>query len=128
LTLSPGDRLEQFVAQGSSGVTFRLVLRSDGAGGHEALLEARLDDGTFVLTPPGQEVALPNGWHRVRLEWRAGAGNGSLSLSLDGVLATELTNLANGNRRIDRVEWGVVGGVLTGASGSLELDTFSSWN
>jgi hypothetical protein len=128
LTLGAGDRLEQFVARGSSGVTFRLVLQSDGAGSHEALLEARLDDGTLVVTPPGQEVGLAAGWHRVRLEWRAGAGNGSLSLALDGIPANELTNLTNGDRRIDRVEWGVVSGVLTGASGSLDLDAFSSWN
>ena len=129
LTLGAADRLEHFVARSSTaGVTFRLVLLPDGAGGIEAVLEARRDDGTFATTPAGQEVAVSTGWHHLRLSWRAGAGSGALSLGLDGVLAGELTGLANGARRVDSVEWGVVGGDLDATSGSTDLDGFASWN
>jgi hypothetical protein len=129
LTLGASDRLEHLVARSTlGGVTFRLVLQADGASGVEALLEARRDDGTFVSTQAGQEIAIPTGWHHLRLAWRAGSGSGSLALTLDGALAGELTGLANGSRRVDSIEWGVVGGSLDGTSGSVDLDGFSSWN
>jgi hypothetical protein len=129
LTLGAADRLEHLVAKGSgAGVSFRLVLQSDGASGIEALLEARRDDGTFAATPAGQEVAIAAGWHRLRLAWLADAGAGSLALALDGTPAGELTGLANGARRVDSIEWGVVDGSLDGASGSIDLDAFASWN
>jgi hypothetical protein len=128
LTLGSSDRLETFVARATTGgVTFRLVLQSDGGAGLEALIEARRDDGTFAATPSGQEVSISPGWHRLRLEWQAGAGTGSLALSIDGVAAGSLCGLANGTRRVDTVEWGVVSGVLDGASGFLDLDSFRSW-
>ncbi len=102
LTLGGGDRLEHLVARANGqGFSFRLVLQADGLGGVEALLEARRDDGTIAVTPSGQEVAIPGGWHLLRIEWKAGAGDGSLSLFLDGVLAGELTGLVNGGRRVD---------------------------
>ncbi len=129
LALGPGDRLEHLVAHGGGGgPTFRLVLQSDGAGGIEALLEARRDDGSYAATPAGQEVAIPAGWHRLRLAWEAGAGTGSLVLTLDGALATQLTGLANAARRVDHVDWGSPAGSLAGAGGFLDLDAFASWN
>ena len=125
----PTDRLEQFVARSSGGgVTFRLVLQSNGASGIEAVLEARRDDGSFAVTPVGQEVAFAAGWRHVRLAWRAGAGDGSLSLALDGTASGELGPLTNGGRQVDSVEWGVVGGSLDDTGGSLDLDDFASWN
>ena len=129
LTLGAADRLEHFVASGNgAGPTFLLVLQSDGAGGVEALLEARRDDGTYAVTPAGQETSIPAGWHRLRLSWRAGAGDGSLSLSLDGSPEDELTGLDSDTRRVDGIEWGVVDGVLDGAGGHVDLDAFASWN
>lgn len=47
---------------------------------------------------------------------------------LDGAFASELTRLTNGARRVDRIEWGVVGGNLGSAGGSIDLDAFASWN
>ena len=129
LALAASDRLEHFVARATgAGPTFRLVLQADGAGGIEALLEARRDDGSLAVTPAGQEVALAAGWHEVRLIWQAGAGNGFLSLVLDGTLVGELSGLVNGARRVDSVDWGVVGGSFDGPSGTLDLDAFASWN
>ncbi len=129
LTLGATDRLEHFVASSTgAGVSFRLVLQSDGASGIEALLESRRDDGTFDVTPGGQEVAIPAGWRHLRLAWKAGAGNGSLSLTLDGALAGGLAGLTNGSRRVDTIEWGVVDGSLDDTSGSVDLDGFASWN
>ncbi|MCP4203257.1 MAG: hypothetical protein GY769_15140 [bacterium] len=128
LTLGGADRLEALVARSATGeVSFRMVLQSDGAGGHEALLEARRDDGSVAATLSGQEAAIGAGWHRVRLEWRAGAGTGALALFLDGAASGELTGLVNGTRRVDTIDWGVVAGSLAGASGSIDLDGFASW-
>ena len=39
-----------------------------------------------------------------------------------------LTGLANGARRVDSIEWGVVDGSLDGTSGSIDLDELASWN
>jgi hypothetical protein len=129
LTLGPPDRLEHLVARAAGGgPTFLLVLQSDGSGGVEAHLEARLDDGTYVSTPAGQETPVTTGWRQLRVVWRAGAGTGSLSLTLDGVPASSLVGLANANRRVDSVEWGVVGGNLHGIVGFIDLDRFHSWN
>ena len=128
LALGGSDRLEMLVARrNAGGEPFRLVIQSDGASGHEAFLEARLDNGTYVATVPGQEVAITNGWHRLRIEWRAGAGSGVLRLSVDGALATESMGLTNSAQRVDSVDWGVVSGSLDGASGSIDLDSFRSW-
>ena len=129
LTLGAGDRLELVVARSASEEpSFRLVLQPDGVGGAEALLEARRDDGTYASTSAGQEIALPAGWFRLRLDWRAGAGDGFLSVSVDGVPSGDLTALTNGARRVDTVDWGVVGGSLAGTTGSIDLDGFLSWN
>ncbi|MFQ5526964.1 MAG: FG-GAP-like repeat-containing protein [Thermoanaerobaculia bacterium] len=128
LTLGPTDRLELLVGlSDTEEVTFRLVLQSDGGGGHEAFLEARRDDGSFATTPSGQEAAITAGWHRLRLEWKAAAGTGSLALTIDGAASGALSGLANGTRRIDAVAIGAVDGSLAGAAGSVDLDSFSSW-
>jgi hypothetical protein len=128
LILGPADRLEHLVASAAGGgPTFRLVLESDGAGGVEALLEARRDDGTFAVTPAGQQIPIAAGWHHLRLAWQAGPGSGSLTLTLDGAPVAQLTGIANGARRVDMVEWGAVGGTLDATSGSVDLDAFSSW-
>jgi hypothetical protein len=128
LALGAGDRLHLFVGRSAAGgVSFRIVLRSDGAGGVEVLLEARLDDGTYAATPAGQEVSLPAGWLRVRLDWRAGAGDGSLSIAVDGVPSGELPGLANGARRVATVDWGVAAGSLDATTGFIDLDVFRSW-
>ena len=126
LALLPGDRLEHFVAESASGVTFRVVLQT-GAGGVEALLEARRDDGTFAVTPASTEAPIPAGWHRWRIEWRSGGGDGRLALHLDGTEVASLDGLTNGARRIDQVSWGVVNDSLAGDRGSLDLDGFTSW-
>jgi hypothetical protein len=128
LALLAGDRLELLIARSASGdESFRLVLQSDGGGGVEALVEARLDDGSFVTTPGGSEVPMPSGWFQLRLDWVAGAGDGSLSIAVDGSDEGGLTSLSNGLQRVDEVDWGVVAGALDGASGFIDLDGFRSW-
>jgi hypothetical protein len=126
VALGSDDRIDLLVAMSGTD-TFRLVVRSDGADGHEVLLEARRDDGSYAVTPPGQEVILTAGWHRLRLDWRAGAGSGSLAVTVDGSSTGQLTGLANAAQRVDRIEWGVVGGVLDTASGVIDIDAFRSW-
>ncbi len=128
VSLAPGNRLEHLVGwSDSAGPSFRLVLQPDGGGGLEARLEARLDDGTFAATAAGSEAPIAAGWHQLRVIWKAGAGDGSLTLWVDGAEVAALTSLTNGGRRVDGVDWGVAGGSLVGAGGTLDLDAFSSW-
>jgi hypothetical protein len=129
LALGASDTLELLVARATASevVAFRLALQSDGAGGVEARLEARLDDGSFASTPPGEEVALPTGWAWIRLDWQAGAGDGSLSIALDGAPFGGLTGLTNGAQRVGKVDWGTVSGSLDGSSGAIDIDGFRSW-
>jgi hypothetical protein len=128
LSVGPGDVLEHFVARNGSGdTTFALVLQSDGLGGLEARLEARLDSTATVETLAGQEISLPSGWRRLRLTWTAEAGTGQLGLAVDGVAAGELTGLSNSAQRVESVDWGVAGGDLEGTSGWVDLDHFGSW-
>jgi hypothetical protein len=128
MSLAGGDRLEHLVARAADArETFRLVLEPDGAAGIRAVLEARLDGGSYALTVPGGEAPMPTGWRRLTLMWQAAGGNGRLALFVDGVLATELVGLANAGQRVAGVDWGVVGGDLAGAAGFLEIDGFRSW-
>lgn len=128
LVLGAGDRLEHLVGYSAAAVAaFRLVLESDGGSGVRALLEARLDGGGEAVTPGGSEVAIPSGWHRLRLEWAAGAGDGRLLLSLDGVPSAALNGLTNPAEGVSSVDWGAAGGDLGGPSGFLEIDGFGAW-
>jgi hypothetical protein len=128
LTLGAGDRLEHLVGYSAAGeAAFRLVFGADGGGGVQAFLEARLEGGGGAATPGGSEVAIPSGWHRLRLEWAAGAGDGRLLLSLDGVPSAALSGLTNSSESVAGVDWGVAGGSLGATSGYLEVDAFRAW-
>jgi hypothetical protein len=45
---------------------------------------------------------------------------------LKGANFVGLTGLNNGAARIDAVDWGIVNGEVSGASGHLDMDDFSS--
>jgi hypothetical protein len=146
LTIEPGDRLEHFVAYAAGGVPWlRVVLkRSPVLPENRLVLEARRDDGSWLSTEAvAEELVLEPGWNEVRLDWRAadsGQNNGSLVAEVRNVGSGHVNSaelsclvdpgdecLTNAGGRIETVRWGVVGGVLDGTAGSLELDSFISW-
>lgn len=68
--------------------------------------------------------------HVVELDWNAattiGASNGSLTLWIDSVQIANLTNIANGTRRIDSIQFGVVADIDVGTRGTVFFDAFDS--
>ncbi len=126
LTMNEGDRFELLVGYDDADAPqFRLVIARLG-GQNKLALAARLDSGGFAETTPGQEATIAPGWRAVEIDWRAGAGDGALSLWIDGAAAQGLTALANDQSRVDRARWGAVDGLDPGSAGALELDAFES--
>ena len=91
------------------GDVFRLIVRRQ-AGQNLLVLGARQDGGGEILTPAGEEVALPAGWNLVELEWRAGDGEGRLLVAVNQAPLAGLSDLANALAEIERFDWGAVGG------------------
>ena len=127
LALSDGEEIEHLRAlAGDGGDVFRVLIRRQG-GQNLLVLGVRLDGGGEMLTPPGQEVALPAGWNLVELDWRSGDGDGQLLVSVNQGAFSGLTSLANGLAAVERFRWGAVDGSFSGSPGRLEVDGFSSW-
>ena len=78
----------------------------------------------MVTTSFGEQIALPDGWNHLELDWVAGGG--FLEVYLDGVLFASLDNLDNDLSRIDTVSWGLVSGNAAGSSGRVQVDDFYS--
>lgn len=126
LTLGLNDQLKHLVGYSSDGTEqFRIIL-TRLATNDLIILSARENSGSYIETTPGQEIVVPNGWNEIGLVWQTGASNGSLQLSLNGVVAGSLTSLTNSASRIDFVRWGGIDGNVYSTSGKLELDEFSS--
>lgn len=102
----------------------RLVVENAGAGKKQLTAFARLNSGneTEIAAP----VALPDGWRSIEIDWAKGAGNGHLSLWVDGRAQTGLTGLSNDTETINYVRWGAVAGLTSGTSGSFRMDDFAS--
>ncbi len=127
LSLAEGEQLDHLTAvDADGGEVFRLILRRQ-ADQNLLVLGARQDGGGEILTPAGQEVAVPAGWNLVELEWRAGAGDGQLRLALNQGAFAGLTDLANDLAEVERFRWGAVDGAFDGSPGRLEVDGFSAW-
>ncbi len=127
LALAGGEELGNLVAYSGTGQTvFRVVVEPASGGGYQLALEARLDGGGLLQTPPGDELAIPAGWSTVELEWHASDGDGALLVGINGGSLAGLADLANGATRIETIRWGGVDGALFTGSGHLELDSFSS--
>ena len=128
LSLGIGDELDHFVGYSSNGDPhFRVVLRKD-----PTLLENRLailareDDGTF--REHSSEFLLPEGYNRIEMAWRAGAGDGELLVSINSAPLSGLTGLNNGSSQIDFVRLGAVDGTLASTTGAMEMDEFVSFS
>ena len=127
LALADGEEIEHLRGLAGDGSdVFRLILRRQ-AGQNLLVLGARLDGGGEVLTPPGQEVLLPAGWNLLELDWRAGAGDGQLLVSVNQAAFVGLADLANDLAEVERFSWGAVDGTFSGAPGYLEVDGFDAW-
>lgn len=127
LALAEGEEIEHLRAlDGDGGDVFRVILRRQ-AGQNLLVLGARQDGGGEILTPAGQEVALPAGWNLVELEWRAGAGDGQLLVAVNQAPAAGLTDLVNELAEVERFAWGAIDGAFDGSPGRLEVDGFSAW-
>lgn len=127
LSLADGEEVDHLRALAADGTDlFRVILRRQ-SGQNVLVLGARQDGGGEILTPPGQEVALPAGWNLIELDWRAGAADGRLLVSVNQAAFVGLANLDNGLAEIERFRWGAVDGSFSGSPGRLEVDGFSAW-
>ncbi len=127
LALPPGEHIDTLVAYSAAEETiFRLAVETAPGGGFQLSLAARQDGGGMVLTPPGQEIAVPAGWHLVELTWSAAPGAGRLELAVDGGVPAGLVDLDNGAAAVETIRWGAVDGAVLTASGSIDLDSFTS--
>ncbi len=126
LTAGPGDGFEHFAAYTGAGVRV-FDLRLEESGADLALVAtARDGSGTSSVTAA---PALPASYFAVEVEWKAsdpGAANGSLRLWVDGAQVTGLSGLDNATFRVDSVRWGVVDGLESTTTGSMNLDEFLS--
>lgn len=130
LTMGAGDEFELLTAYSDASVPqLRILVRRSGAV-NQLRLSARRDDGTFVETAPGSEVALPRDWHSIEIDWKAStapaANDGYFSLWLDGTARGGLTVIDNDQAQVGAVRWGAVDQVDAGTGGSFLLDEFDS--
>jgi hypothetical protein len=119
--LAATGELRHFAAYAAGGTTtLELSLRQDGGLG--MVLRVFQDDGT-----PAETTAVPlvSGWNEVVFGWQAAPG-ASAFLSVNDGLTVTLGGLDTETRRIDFVRWGVLGGTLAEASGTIRQDDFTS--
>ena len=104
---------------------FALVLRRLG-GDYSLRVRVRREDGSRADTP---FVPIAAGAHAIELHWvratRPDSDDGSLSLWIDGALASRLDGLDNPSPGLEAVRLGALS-AKAGASGALTFDTFVS--
>lgn len=119
--LAATGEVGHFAAYAAGGTeTLELFLRQDGGLG--VVLRVLQDDGTPAETPA---VPLASGWNAVAFGWEAAPGASAFLSVNDGPPVT-LGGLDTDTRRIDFVRWGVLGGMLGEASGTILQDDFTS--
>jgi YVTN family beta-propeller protein len=128
LSLAEGDLVELFNGYSSNGaVQFKTILKYNAATMEKRLVSSvRQDNGTFVETPFGKEIQLPDDWNAIGVEWKTGSGTGSLSVWVSGGTEVSLTGVDNDAQRLDEVRLGYVGGTVSTTSGTMDLDDFWS--
>jgi hypothetical protein len=130
LAMASGDEFDLFTGFSAAGVPqLRVTVRRSGVQ-NLLRLAARRDDGVFVETPPGSEIALPREWHSVEIDWKAssaaGSNDGALAVWLDGQSRTGLSAIDNDTAQVGLVRWGATEGVEATTTGSFVLDEFDS--
>jgi RHS repeat-associated protein len=123
--LTPEDRVGIFSAYGGN-TAFRVFLRYSG-GTYWIQQDYQTDNLTYV---GGVYRPLTAGWQALEFDWRAasapGANDGSLSMSINGVLVETLSGIDNDTYTVETVQMGLVASVDAGMSGSLYFDGFVS--
>lgn len=99
----------------------------DNAGGSERFSVTMDAAGNVVLTDAtsGQTVSQagnPGDWNSIEIDWAQGAGNGVISLSVNGAAATENTTLSNAGAQLQSVRLGN----LNGSAGTTRFDAYES--
>lgn len=122
-----GNAFTIFNATNSAGkVVFNLVMRRYSG---QYQLRAGVTSNNFSWRYTGW-YAISDAPHLVEIDWKASQpdmGNGSLKLSLDGVLRGSVDKIANAALRVETVRLGAVASVDSGTRGSIYFDGFSSW-
>jgi hypothetical protein len=130
LTLASGDELELFSAYSAAGTRQLSVLLGRSGTQNRLRLAIRPDDGVFVETAPGSEIAFPREWHTVEIDWKAAtsasASDGGLAVWLDGQSRGGLTGIDNDQGSVGFVRWGAVAEVDATTTGSFLVDEFDS--
>ncbi len=99
----------------------------DTSGGSQRFNVSVDAGGTVTLTDnlSGQSVnqaGNAGAWNSVEIDWAQGAGNGVISLSVNGQAAAENTSLSNVGTQLQSVRLGNI----NGASGSVGFDAYES--
>lgn len=125
LSLAGGDSLVNLAALDDHSSPFEvIVVRNETIPENRIVLRAETDGGgSFVSS----EMPLAAGWNLIDVRWAAGAGTGSVVVSINGSTFSGIAGLDNDRMRVDSVRWGAAGGVLDASTGSFFLDDFASF-
>src|SRR5262245_44007044 len=130
LTLTSGDEFELFSGYSTTGVRQLSVLLSRAGTQNRLRLAVRRDDGTYVETAPGSEIALLAEWHTVEIDFKAAvsttSNDGAMAIWVDGASRPGLSGIDNDQAQVGLVRWGAVEAVDATTTGSFLLDEFDS--
>jgi hypothetical protein len=119
LSIDSGDEIDHFVGYDPEAqVVFKVVIQP----GPALALEARHTNGSLYSTT---SVPVPGPtWNRVELSWESGP-SATVSMIVDET-PRDLIGLDTSGLSLEFVRWGVVGGTITGSSGTIYQDSFDS--
>ncbi len=111
--------LEHLVAySGDGSAQLKVVLRP----GPAVVVAVRQDDGSYVET---RAVPTAAGWNAISVTWEATASS-TVSVNVNTVPRTSVTDVANPTARVDHVRWGAVAGGPA-SLGVIFQDDFRGW-
>lgn len=118
-----------FEARTASGSAYSVQVGRSGGGTGPANRIRIVMSRSGARAVTGGWVTLPAGAHRLQTDWQSGpatgAGQGSLRLSVDGVVSSTLTGNTS-TLRVDSVRLGLVAGLNRAWTGRAYFDTFTS--
>lgn len=119
----PGGAIQSFAAYVSSGTPIAWLQVRQVAGGYEARVATRRDDGSSAVSA---WMVVADGPERLTLDWWAasadGAGNGGARLRRADGTTSEVRGLDNDQQRSDRVRVGALWGVVEEMEGHVYFD------
>lgn len=115
-----------YVWAGNTSASDVYVGYGDNDGGTPRF-DVSVDGGNITLTDiaTGQSVSQAgnaNAWNSVEVDWAQAAGTGVISLSVNGAVENEITNLSNVGTQLQSVRLGN----LNGSSGTTYFDAYES--